>query len=213
MAGCNHKISQENLETVSFKRALWAVLLINAVMFFVEFSAAFVAGSVALQADSLDFLGDAVTYGVTLLVLGSSLKIRARTAMLKGISMGALGLWVYGRTISHIIEGSTPSYDVMWTMGILAFIANLVSAALLYRYRTGDSNMRSIWLCSRNDAIGNLAIIIAASGVFILSSGWPDFIVASIMASLSVTAAYQIIRQSYGELTGSSGGSDSNRCC
>jgi Co/Zn/Cd efflux system component len=120
--------------------------------------------------------------------------------MLKGVSMGMLGIWVFVRTAFNVMEGSVPLHEVMWTMGIIAFVANVVSALILYRYRGGDSNMRSVWLCSRNDAIGNLAIIVAASGVFVLSSGWPDFIVAVIMAVLALTASYQIIRQAYSEM-------------
>jgi Co/Zn/Cd efflux system component len=200
VAGCNHDIGAEQLKIVSFERALWAVLMINIVMFFAEFSSAFVAGSVALQADALDFLGDAATYAITLMVLGSSIRVRAGAAMLKGVSMGMLGIWVFVRTAFNVMEGSVPLHEVMWTMGIIAFVANVVSALILYRYRGGDSNMRSVWLCSRNDAIGNLAIIVAASGVFVLSSGWPDFIVAVIMAVLALTASYQIIRQAYSEM-------------
>lgn len=197
---CDHDFHEDELQIKSFRRVLWVVLIINAVMFVAEFATAFYASSVALQADALDFLGDAVTYGITLMVLGSALRIRAYAALLKGLSMGLLGLWVYGRTIVYMLEGSIPVAEMMGTVGLVALVANAVSAFLLYRYRAGDSNMRSIWLCSRNDAIGNLAIIIAASGVFVLDTGWPDFIVASIMATLSVSASYQIIRQARAEI-------------
>lgn len=201
MSGCcGHDIHEEQLKVKSFKTVLWVVLIINAVMFFVEFSSAFMAQSVALQADALDFLGDAATYAITLVVLSKSLKVRATAALVKGLSMGALGLWVYVRTLMHIYEDSLPLHDVMWTMGLIAFVANLFCAFLLYKYRSGDSNMRSIWLCSRNDAIGNLAIVIAASGVFALGNGWPDFIVATIMATLSISASIQIIKHARTEL-------------
>ncbi len=192
---CDHDDFDEHaLREKSFRRILWIVLIINGVMFLAEFSGAFFADSVALQADALDFLGDTVTYAITLLALGYPLAVRARAAMFKGISLGLLGLWVFGQMIYYFINGQIPSYQIMGMMGVIAFIANLVSAILLYRYRVGDSNMQSVWLCSRNDAIGNLAIIVAASGVFVTGTGWPDFIVATIIASLAVTASYRIIR-------------------
>ncbi len=196
MSGCcdHDDFDQQALKEKSFRRALWIVLIINGVMFFVEFSSAFFAGSVALQADALDFLGDTVTYAITLMAMGYSLTVRAKAALFKGISLGLLGLWVYGQMIYYLVNGQIPSYEIMGMMGIIAFLANLVSAMLLYRYRVGDSNMQSVWLCSRNDAIGNLAIIVAASGVFATGSGWPDFAVATIMATLSVTASYHIIK-------------------
>ncbi len=196
MSGCcNHDdIDQAALQVKSFRRVLWVVLIINGIMFFAEFSSAFFAGSVSLQADALDFLGDTVTYAITLMAMGYSLKVRAKVAMFKGISLGLLGLWVYGQMLYYLIKGQIPSFEIMGMMGIIAFLANLFSAALLYRYRVGDSNMQSVWLCSRNDAIGNLAIIMAASGVFMTGTGWPDFLVATIMATLSVTASIRIIR-------------------
>ena len=198
---CDHgDIDQADLQIKSFRRALWAVLVINAVMFTVEFSSAFFAGSVSLQADALDFLGDTVTYAITLMAMGFSLKTRAKAAMFKGVSLGLLGLWVYGQMFYYLIQGQVPSYEIMGMMGVIAFLANLFSAVLLYRYRVGDSNMQSVWLCSRNDAVGNLAIIIAASGVFATGVSWPDFVVATIMASLSVTASYRIIRLAATEL-------------
>lgn len=196
MVGCcdHDHIDQEALKVTSFRRVLWLALVINAIMFVAEFSSAFFAGSVSLQADALDFLGDTVTYALTLMALGFSLQVRAKVALFKGISLGVLGLWVYGQMFYYLLNDQIPSYEIMGVMGIIAFLANLFSAVLLYRYRVGDSNMQSVWLCSRNDAIGNLAIIVAASGVFATGSGWPDFAVATIMASLSVTASYRIIK-------------------
>lgn len=191
---------QKTLQVKSFRRVLWAVLIINGIMFVAEFSSAFFAGSVSLQADALDFLGDTVTYAITLMAMGYSLKVRAKVAMLKGISLGLLGLWVYGQMIYYLVHDQIPSFEIMGMMGIIAFFANLFSAALLYRYRGGDSNMQSVWLCSRNDAIGNLAIIVAASGVFATGAGWPDFVVATIMATLSVTASIRIIGLARAEL-------------
>ena len=202
MAGCcdHDDIDHAALQVASFRKALWVVLLINGVMFVAEFTSAFYAGSVSLQADALDFLGDTVTYAITLMAMGYSLKIRAKVALLKGVSLGMLGLWVYGQMLYYLLNDQMPSYEIMGAMGVIAFVANVVSALLLYRFRVGDSNMQSVWLCSRNDAIGNLAIIVAASGVFATGSAWPDFIVATIMATLSVTASYRIIKLSVHEM-------------
>jgi len=200
MACCDHHIPEEELKVNSFRNVLWIVFVINLIMFFVEFSTAFFANSVSLQADALDFLADSMTYGVTLMVLGSSLRMRASVAMFKGISMGALGLWIFARTYTNASEEIVPLAQIMGTVGLIALVANVVSAVLLYKFRSGDSNMRSIWLCSRNDAIGNIAIIIAASGVFTMNSGWPDFVVATLMATLSTVASYQIIKLARSEL-------------
>lgn len=197
---CEHDIDEEALKVASFRRVLWTVLVINAVMFVVEFSSAFIASSVALQADALDFLADAATYAITLMVLGSALRVRALAAMLKGASMALMGFWVLGRTLFYMIEGNAPSAEIMGIMGGAAFLANLISALMLYRYRAGDSNMRSIWLCSRNDAIGNLAIIVAALGVFATDTPWPDFGIAVIMAGLAISASAQIFRLAGQEL-------------
>lgn len=200
MACCDHHIHDDELKVGNFRKVLWIVFVINFVMFIVEFGTAFFANSVSLQADALDFMADAMTYGVTLLVLGSSLRMRASVAMLKGISMGVLGLWIFARTFLNAQEAIVPLAGVMGTIGFVALIANVVSAVLLFKFRQGDSNMRSVWLCSRNDAIGNVAIIIAASGVFAMNTGWPDFIVAALMATLSMVASFQIIRQARQEL-------------
>ncbi|MBL4602732.1 MAG: cation transporter [Emcibacteraceae bacterium] len=200
MACCDHDIDEDDLKVNKFRNALWIVFVINLLMFVVEFSSAFFANSVSLQADAMDFLADAMTYGVTLLVLGSSLRVRASVAMLKGISMGVLGIWIFGRTFVNAQEAIVPMAEIMGSIGLIALVANVISALLLYKFRSGDSNMRSIWLCSRNDAIGNVAIVMAASGVFAMNSGWPDFIVASLMATLSMIASFQIIKQASSEL-------------
>lgn len=200
MACCEHHIDEEELKVSNFRKVLWIVFVINLLMFVVEFGTAFFARSVSLQADALDFMADAMTYGVTLLVLGSSLRMRASVAMLKGVSMGVLGIWIFARTFANAQDAIVPLAGVMGTVGLVALVANAVSALLLYKFRSGDSNMRSIWLCSRNDAIGNIAIMIAASGVFAMNSGWPDFIVAILMATLSTVASFQIIRHASAEL-------------
>jgi Co/Zn/Cd efflux system component len=200
MACCDHDIHEKELKVGKFRRVLWVVFVVNLIMFIVEFGTAFYADSVSLQADALDFLADSMTYGVTLLVLGSSIRVRASVAMLKGISMGVLGLWIFARTTLNAQDAIVPLAEIMGAVGIVALIANVLSAVLLFKFRSGDSNMRSIWLCSRNDAIGNIAIVVAASGVFALESGWPDFIVAVLMATLSLVASIQIIKQARREL-------------
>ena len=133
-------------------------------------------GSVALQADALDFLGDSATYIITLAALGMSLRWRAGAAMLKGLAMTGFGLWVAGTTVVYLLRGTVPDFTVMGSIGLLALATNVISAGLLYRRRDGDTNMRSVWLCSRNDAIANIAVIIAVSGVWAPGSGWLDIL-------------------------------------
>lgn len=183
-----------------FRKALWAALVINAGMFLVEIVAGVAAGSSSLQADALDFFGDAANYGVSLFVLGMSLRHRAMASVLKGATMGAFGLWVIGNTAYHLLTGTVPEAGVMGVIGTLALVANVVVAVMLYAFRDGDSNMRSVWICSRNDAIGNLAVLGAASGVYATSSGWPDLVVAGIMAALALSGAVQVLRHALAEL-------------
>ncbi len=184
----------------SYRRVLWTVLAINAAMFLIEAGAGLGAGSVALQADALDFLGDAANYGISLFVLGMAIRWRARAALVKGASMGLFGLWVLGATAYNVIFLKLPDALVMGSVGALALLANGLVALLLFRYRGGDSNRRSVWLCSRNDAIGNFAVLAAASGVFATGTAWPDLAVASIMATLAVWAAVQGVHQAVAEL-------------
>jgi Co/Zn/Cd efflux system component len=183
-----------------YRRIIIAALVINAGMFAVEVVAGLAAGSVALQADALDFLSDAANYAISLMVLGMALKWRARAALLKGWSLGVLGLVVFASTVGNVVAGTVPEAGVMGAVGTLALIANVGVAAMLFVYRTGDSNMRSVWLCSRNDAIANVGVLLAALGVFGTATGWPDVIVATVIAGLSVSAAVQIIRQATAEL-------------
>lgn len=178
---------------------LWVALLVNAIMFAVEIVAGAGARSSALHADALDFLADSANYAISLFVLGAALHTRAAAALLKGVSMGAFGLWVVGRATYHAATGSVPAPEVMGVVGVLALVANAGVAALLYRYRAGDSNMRSVWLCTRNDMIGNAALLAAASGVFATGRGWPDAVIALGMAGLALTGAWQIIRQAASE--------------
>jgi Co/Zn/Cd efflux system component len=184
----------------AYRRILWVALAVNAAMFLVEIIAGAVAGSVSLKADALDFLGDAANYGIALMVLDRTLRWRAGAALIKGLSLGAVGLWVAGSTLYNAVFATVPHADVMGLIGFLALAANVGVAALLFAYRDGDSNMRSVWLCSRNDAIGNVAVMLAASAVWASNTGWPDIAVATVMAWLSVSAAVQIVRQATAEL-------------
>lgn len=182
-----------------FKRALWAVIAINGTMFLVEMVAGVFAGSQALMADALDFLGDTVTYSISLFVIGMPLIWRSRAALFKGGILGLMGLWVLGSTTYHVFILDVPHAEMMGVIGFLALVANLTSVMLLLKYRNGDANVRSVWLCSRNDAIGNVAVILAASGVWATATAWPDLIVAAIMASLFFWSSVQIISQAWHE--------------
>ena len=183
-----------------FRRVLWIALIANAGMFLVEIIASQLGDSISLQADALDFFSDATNYAISLFVLGMALHLRARASLIKGASMAVFGLWVIGNAIYRALVGSAPEASVMWTVALLALAVNVAVAVLLYRYRAGDSNMRSIWLCSRNDAIGNIAVIIAAAGVFATSSRWPDLIVAAIISCLNLSAAFHVIRLALSEI-------------
>lgn len=193
--------NQPKFEGISpgFKRALWWVIAINGVMFFVEMIAGRIGQSQALQADALDFFADTITYGLSLYVIGMSLKVRSLVALLKGISLAGMGLWIFGSTIYHLFIPSEPQAEVMGLIGFLALMANLISVLLLVRYRDGDANVRSVWLCSRNDAIGNVAVMLAGSGVWITNNAWPDLIVASFMAGLFLWSSVQILHLVYKE--------------
>jgi Co/Zn/Cd efflux system component len=183
-----------------YRRILWAALIINASMFAIEIGAGLHAGSVSLLADAVDFFGDAANYGISLLVLGMALTWRARAAFFKGLTMGAFGLFVLGRAAWSAATGIVPEPVTMGAIGALALLANVSVAAMLYAWREGDANMRSVWLCSRNDAIGNLAVMAAALGVFGTGSGWPDLAVAVVMGMLALSAARAVIQQARAEL-------------
>jgi Co/Zn/Cd efflux system component len=189
----------------AYRRALWIVLVINAVMFVVEIGAGLAAGSASLQADALDFLGDAGNYIISLAVLGMALRYRAMAALAKGLTMSAFGFWVVGTVVWHAAMGTVPEPITMGIVGVAALIANAACAVLLYAYRDGDANMQSVWICSRNDVLGNLAVLLAALGVFGTGTGWPDLVVAAIMASLALQGAIVVIRQAGVELQVSGG--------
>lgn len=203
--GCSDGLAFDGMSK-TYKRVLWTVIAINATMFAVEATAGLTSGSMALQADALDFLGDSFTYTVTLLVIGRPIRWRAAAAFIKGISLAMMGSWVLGSTVYRVFILGTPDEFVMGTVGILAFAANAISAILLLRFRNGDANVRSVWLCSRNDAIGNLAVVLAAAGVMATNTPWPDLVVAFIMATLFLYSALQIIQHARADLQGAAVG-------
>ena len=190
----------KGLNSPQWRRALWIALAVNAGFFAAEIVAGLAAGSSALQADALDFLGDAANYVISLGVAGMALGVRARAALLKGGTLIVFALWVLGSTAWHALHGTLPQAEVMGIVGVAALIANGGVALMLYQFRTGDANMRSVWICSRNDAVGNVAVVLAALGVFGTGTGWPDIIVAAIMGGLGLWGGWQIVGQARGEL-------------
>jgi Co/Zn/Cd efflux system component len=183
-----------------YRKVLWAALVINALMFGVELWAGFASGSVALLADAIDFFGDAVNYGVSLAVLSMALAWRSRAAILKAVCMLGFGLVVLGKTVWAARSGVPPEALTMGVVGFAALLANVSVAAMLYAYREGDANMRSVWLCTRNDAIGNVAVMLAALGVLGTHSVWPDLAVAGLMGTLAMTSAFSVLRQARTEI-------------
>lgn len=199
-SACSSAGNSGALNSPRWRRALWIALAINAGFFVAEILAGAAAGSAALQADALDFFGDAANYAISLGVAGMALQWRSRAAVAKGGTLIAFALYVLGSTVWHAVHGTLPRAEVMGIVGVAALIANGGVAVMLYRFRTGDANMRSVWICSCNDAIGNLAVMLAALGVFGTGTGWPDVIVAAIMGGLGLWGGWQIVHQARGEL-------------
>jgi len=183
-----------------WRSILWVALIANAAMFVVEIIAGVAADSRSLQADALDFFGDAANYAISLGVAGMALAWRARAALFKAATMLAFGLWVIGYAFYGLVAGSNPEPQTMGVIGTLALIVNVIVALMLFRFRDGDANMRSVWICSRNDAIGNLAVLGAAFGVLGTGQAWPDLLVASIMAGLALWGAAEVFGQARREL-------------
>ena len=179
-----------------YRVILWTVIALNGGMFLIELLAGKLAGSQALQADALDFLGDSVTYGMSLAVIGLSLRVRSTAAMIKGVSLMTMGVWILGSTLYQILYLDVPKAEIMGFIGFLALATNVAAVLLLRRYKDGDANIRSVWLCSRNDAIGNLAVMGASLTVFFTQSAWPDIVVALAMAGLFLHSASLILHQS-----------------
>src|SRR5215813_8348517 len=196
--GCHEHDPQRG--NPAYRRVLWIVLAINAVMFAVEIGAGLTSGSASLQADALDFFGDAANYAISLMVVGMALRYRATAALAKGATMGLFGLWVIATVVWHAVHGTLPSAFTMGAVGFAALAANAASFGLLWAYRGADANMRSAWICTRNDVLGNLAVLLAAMGVFGTGTGWPDVIVAAIMAALALQGATIVVQQSLTEL-------------
>lgn len=192
--------STKALDDKRWRGALWIALAVNAGMFAVEMAAGAAAGSRSLMADALDFFGDAANYAISLAVAGAVLTVRARAALFKGATLLVLGVWVLLSTAYAAFAGALPHAETMGIIGTMALVANLGVALLLYRFRAGDANMRSVWICSRNDAIGNVAVVAAAFGVFGTGTAWPDLIVAAVLALLGISGGVQIIRQARSEL-------------
>lgn len=200
-ASCGHDVSFDGT-SAGYRRALWAVIALNAGLFVVEITAGALAGSQALRADALDFLADALTYGASLWVIGRAARLRAKVALVKGISLLLMGLWVFGSTVWLVFGPGLPRAEVMGAVGTLALAANLASVLILMRYREGDANVRSVWLCSRNDAVGNVAVMAAALAVGLTATPWPDLLVAALMSGLFLTSAVQILRRAWAEMNG-----------
>ena len=198
--GNHHHADEKSASSPRYRKILWAALIINLAMFGIEIGAGFKSGSTSLLADAIDFFGDAANYGVSLAVLSAGAMLRARAALLKGACMMAFGLFVLGRAAWMYSLGDTPEALTMGSIGLLALVANVAVAAMLYAWREGDANMRSVWLCSRNDAIGNIAVMFAALGVLGTGSAWPDLLVASGMAVLALVGGGSVIKQASGEL-------------
>jgi Co/Zn/Cd efflux system component len=196
----HHQPADPHRGNRAYQRVLWAVLAINTIMFLVEIGAGLAAGSASLQADAVDFLGDAANYAVSLFVVGMALRYRAMAALVKAATMAAFGLWVIGITVWNAVQGTLPHAFTMGAVGLTALAANAASFGLLWTYRRGDANMRSAWVCTRNDVLGNLAVLLAALGVFGTGTGWPDLTVATIMAGLALQGAWIVLRHSIVEL-------------
>lgn len=200
MSGCSSCAGDLKPVSPGARKALWVALVANGLMFVVEIVGSLRAGSVSLRADAIDFFGDAANYAVTLFVLSMAVTIKAKASMAKGIVMGAFGIWVLVTATYNFFYGVTPHAETMGVLGFLALLTNLGVSVVLFRYRDGDSNMQSAWLCSRNDAISNVAVMLAAVGVFLTHTRWPDLAIAILMASLGLSAAIRVIKLSKSEL-------------
>lgn len=200
-ANCHHQhVDQQQTDDPRYRKILWIALVVNAVMFVVEITAGFSAQSASLLADAIDFGGDAANYGLSIWALSMATVWRARTAWIKGASMLVFGLFVLGKALWLAVSASVPQAEVMGAIGVLALVANVGVAVLLYAYRDGDANMQSVWLCTRNDAIGNLAVIVAAVVVWLTGTGWSDVFVAILMGGLAGQSGARVIKMANQEI-------------
>jgi cation diffusion facilitator family transporter len=196
---CSHPPAAPTVEP-RYRKALWVALFLNVIMFVVELGASWTSGSVSLMADSIDFFGDAANYGISLAVLAMAASARSKAALFKAATMGAFGAFVLGKALYNLRAGVTPEPITMGAVGLAALAVNAGVALMLYRFRTGDANMRSVWICSRNDAIGNVAVMLAAVGVFGTGTAWPDLLVAAVMGVLALAGAWTVLKQARNEL-------------
>lgn len=200
MTGCCDNDPQGDISDHRYRKILWIILLLNAGMFVVEVVASWYSGSVSLLADAVDFFADAFNYAISLYVLDKALATRAKASLIKGSTMGLFGLLVIGNSIYRAATEAVPQAEVMGAIGLLALIVNIGSAWMLYRFREGDSNRESVWICSRNDAVGNVLVMLAAAAVAYTQSHWPDIIVAFFIAALFLRSAWRIYRSAIAEL-------------
>ncbi len=199
-ACCSCATPEKPVVDPRYRRALWVALVLNSLMFVIEFGASWTSGSVSLLADSIDFLGDAGNYALSLAVLAMALPVRSRVALFKAACMGLFGVFVLGRAVWGLHTGVAPEPATMGVVASVALVVNGGVALMLYRFRTGDANMRSVWICSRNDALGNLAVMLAALGVFGTRSAWPDLAVAVAMGLLALSGALTVVTHARAEL-------------
>lgn len=197
---CNAGCNANKVPSTRFKKVLWTALAINLAMFVVEVAGGISSGSVSLMADAMDFLGDAANYAISLVVLPLGIVWRARAALIKGTTMGVFAIFVLGNALWSFLHGGVPEPYTMGIIAVIALIANISVALMLYAFRDGDANMRSVWLCSRNDAIGNMAVMLAALGVLGMGSAWPDLLVAVIIAGLGLSSGMQVLKQAITEI-------------
>lgn len=197
---CNDKACEIDALRESQSATLKIVLGINAVMFAVELTAGLAASSVSLVADSLDMLGDALVYGFSIYVVARGARMKAMAALLKGIIMAMFGLFVLGQAIYKIVFPQVPVFEAIGAIGLLALVANGICFALLWRHRSEDINMSSVWLCSRNDIIANVSVLFAAAGVWFTHSAWPDILVGLALTILFWRSALLVLQQAIAEL-------------
>jgi Co/Zn/Cd efflux system component len=188
----------------SHKKVLHIVLGINVILFAVEITAGLLAHSSALLADSLDMLGDSLVYGFSIYAVARGGRMKAQAAVFKGGIMAAFGIFVLGQAVYRIGLPRVPIYETIGAIGLMALAANGLCLVLLWRHRTDDINMSSVWLCSRNDIIANISVLFAAAGVWFTGSAWPDILIGSALAVLFLRSALVVLRGAFGELRAAS---------
>lgn len=199
--GCEADTARAGVDP-AYRRALWIVVLLNLGFGVIELAGGYLAGSQALKADSLDFIGDGSITLVGLLALGWAAAARSRTALIQGLFLATLGLGVIGTAIWRAFNAIPPEADLMGGIGVVALVVNIMAALVLARFRDqGDATARAIWLFSRNDALANVAVIIAAGLVAWTGEAWPDLVVAGVIALLFLHSAYDIVRDAIGEMS------------